>query len=77
MTAALMVALLGLPEFKAPLRLWALLALPVLIILYVLLLRLKGLTGIRYTNTAIIGGARLIDSSAPNATTRFYRVREE
>lgn len=29
------------------------------------------------TNTAIIGGARLIDSSAPNATTRFYRVREE
>ena len=55
MTAALMVALLGLPEFKAPLRLWALLALPVLIILYVLLLRLKGRTGIRYTNTAIIG----------------------
>ena len=52
---ALVVTLLGLPQFKAPTRLWALVALPVLIVLYVVLLRLKGRTGIRYTNTAVIG----------------------
>lgn len=50
-----LVTLLGLPKFKDPARLWSLAVLPLLLLAYLLLLRLKGRTGIRYTNTAIIG----------------------
>lgn len=42
-------------EFFNPERLWALLVLPVLIILYILLLQLKRNRGMRYTQTAIVG----------------------
>lgn len=55
MTDLVLVPMLGLPEFKNPGRLWALMLLPLLAIAYLLLLRLKGRTGIRYTNTAILG----------------------
>ena len=53
MTALL--PLLTLPEFRAPALLWALLLLPLLALAYMVLLRLKGRTGIRYTNTGILG----------------------
>ncbi|MGO4957283.1 VWA domain-containing protein [Luteococcus sp. Sow4_B9] len=46
--------LLSLPEFKSPERLWSLLLLPILVILYLVALRLKGRTGIRYTNTGVL-----------------------
>lgn len=49
-----MIALL-LPEFKTPERLWGLLALPVLIILYLLFMRLRGRVSMRYTNTGMVG----------------------
>jgi len=41
-------------EFFAPLRLWALLALPLLIALYIIGLHLSKRSGIRYTNTGIL-----------------------
>nr|WP_108871866.1 VWA domain-containing protein [Tessaracoccus timonensis] len=43
------------PEFESPQRLWALLALPVLVLLYVILLRLKKRFSMRFTNTAVLG----------------------
>lgn len=43
------------PHFQNPGRLWALLVLPVLVLLYVIAMRLRGRTSIRYTNTAILG----------------------
>ncbi len=42
-------------EFKTPARLWALLVLPALIILYLVLMRLKGRVSLRYTNTGVLG----------------------
>lgn len=48
-----MVALL-LPEFKSPGRLWVLLALPALVLLYLLLMRLKGRVSFRFTNTGML-----------------------
>lgn len=53
--ASLLLPLIGLPEFKQPERLWVLMVLPLLIALYIIALRLKGRTGIRYTNTGILG----------------------
>ncbi|MFC6397025.1 VWA domain-containing protein [Luteococcus sanguinis] len=50
-----MLPLLGFPEFKNPDRLWVLLVLPILILLYLIALRMKGRTGIRYTNTGVLG----------------------
>ncbi|HSN44212.1 MAG TPA: VWA domain-containing protein [Propionibacteriaceae bacterium] len=47
--------LLGLPEFMNPGRLIVLLVLPLLVVLYVVLLRLKRNVGIRFTNTGILG----------------------
>lgn len=44
-----------LPEFKTPERLWVLLALPALILLYLLLMRLKGRVSFRFTNTGMLG----------------------
>lgn len=45
----------GLWEFFNPDRLWAVLAIPVMALLYVILLRLKRNRGIRYTQTGIVG----------------------
>ncbi len=50
-----LVPLLGWPEFKNPDRLWVLLVLPILVLLYLIALRMKGRTGIRYTNTGVLG----------------------
>ncbi|WP_296140297.1 VWA domain-containing protein [uncultured Tessaracoccus sp.] len=51
-----------LPDFESPRRLWALLALPVLIICYLVLLRLKQRFSMRFTNTGVlekvVGGQR-------------------
>jgi len=41
-------------EFFAPIRLWALLALPLLIALYIIGLHLSKRSGIRYTNTGVL-----------------------
>ena len=41
-------------EFFAPARLWALLALPILIALYIIGLHLSKRSGIRYTNTGVL-----------------------
>lgn len=43
------------PEFESPQRLWALLAFPALILLYLLLMRLKGRVAMRFTNTGLLG----------------------
>lgn len=43
------------PEFLTPVRLWALLALPVLIVAYLLALRFSSRKGIRFTNTGVLG----------------------
>ncbi|MFV0429515.1 MAG: VWA domain-containing protein [Arachnia sp.] len=50
-----MTLLAILPEFKSPERLWALVALPVLILLYLLAMRLKGRVSLRFTNTGLLG----------------------
>lgn len=44
-----------LPEFESPQRLWVLLALPALVLLYVILLRLKKRVSMRFPNTGILG----------------------
>ena len=44
-----------LPEFESPQRLWVLLALPTLVLLYVILLRLKKRVSMRFPNTGILG----------------------
>lgn len=44
-----------LPEFLNPERLWTLLLLPVLVIVYLVLLRLKGRVALRFTNTGVLG----------------------
>ena len=48
------------PEFQNPERLWTLLLLPVLIIVYLILLRLKGRVALRFTNTGML--ARVVGS---------------
>ncbi len=48
-------AMITRPEFLNPNRLWALVVLPALIILYVYLLRRKDRVGMRYTNTGVLG----------------------
>jgi len=42
------------PEFENPERLWTLLLLPVLVIVYLVLLRLKGRVALRFTNTGVL-----------------------
>lgn len=44
-----------LPEFENPGRLWTLALLPVLIIVYLIVLRLKGRVALRFTNTGVLG----------------------
>ena len=41
--------------FKTPERLWVLLVLPALVIAYLVLMRLKGRTALRFTNTGVLG----------------------
>lgn len=43
------------PEFLSPGRLWALVAIPVLVIAYLLALRIRQRKGIRFTNTGVLG----------------------
>lgn len=43
-----------LPEFKSPERLWVLLALPALLVLYLVLMRLKGRVSFRFPNTGVL-----------------------
>ncbi len=50
-----MTLLLSWPEFESPQRLWVLVALPVLVVLYLVLLRLKGRVSMRFTNTGLLG----------------------
>ena len=50
-----MIHLLALPEFRSPGRLWVLMVLPVLIIVYLLLMRLRGRVSLRFTNTGVLG----------------------
>lgn len=45
---------LGLPQFMNPGRLWLLALVPVLVIAYVIVLRLRKRTGMRFTNTALL-----------------------
>lgn len=44
-----------LPEFENPGRLWTLLLLPLLVIAYLIMLRLKSRVALRYTNTGMLG----------------------
>lgn len=46
---------MGGPDFLQPERLWMLLVVPLLVALYVWALRRKGRTGMRFTNTAVLG----------------------
>ncbi|MCI1747873.1 MAG: VWA domain-containing protein [Acidipropionibacterium sp.] len=55
MNGVLTVLVLGLPQVKDPARLWALLAIPALLALYLLALRHRSRTGIRFTNTGVLG----------------------
>ncbi len=43
------------PEFQYPGRLWVLLVFPALILLYIILMRLKGRVAMRFTNTGLLG----------------------
>lgn len=43
------------PDFDSPQRLWALLALPVLVLLYLLALRMRQRHSMRFTNTGLLG----------------------
>ena len=47
--------LLGLPQFESPGRLWVLLVPPLLLLAYILAMRLKGRSSVRFTNTTILG----------------------
>ncbi len=50
-----MIDLLAFPEFKTPARLWVLAVLPVLVLLYLVLMRLRGRVSLRFTNTGVLG----------------------
>ncbi|MGV8847470.1 VWA domain-containing protein [Tessaracoccus sp.] len=50
-----MIELIAWPEFKTPARLWVLMALPVLVGAYLLLMRLRGRVSLRFTNTGVLG----------------------
>lgn len=50
-----MIELLSWPEFRSPARLWILTALPILILLYLVLMRLRGRVSLRFTNTGVLG----------------------
>lgn len=43
------------PDFQNPERLWTLFLLPLLVVVYLILLRLKGRVALRFTNTGVLG----------------------
>ena len=43
------------PQFENPERLWTLVLLPILIIAYLIVMRLKGRVALRFTNTGVLG----------------------
>ncbi|WP_242681476.1 VWA domain-containing protein [Tessaracoccus sp. SD287] len=49
------VAMITWPEFQSPDRLWVLALVPLLIIAYLIALRLRSKSGMRFTNTGILG----------------------
>lgn len=49
------VAMITWPEFQSPARLWVLALVPLLIIAYLIALRLRSKSGMRFTNTGILG----------------------
>lgn len=51
---ALELMVLGLPQVRQPGRLWALLAIPVLLALYLIVLRRRNRTGMRFPNTGVL-----------------------
>ncbi len=50
-----MIELLAFPEFRSPARLWVLIVLPVLVLMYLVLMRLRGRVSLRFTNTGVLG----------------------
>ncbi|HEX2858044.1 MAG TPA: VWA domain-containing protein [Propionibacteriaceae bacterium] len=50
-----LVPLVSLPQFASPGRLWVLLVPPLLLLAYILAIRMKGRSSVRFTNTAILG----------------------
>ena len=50
-----MIDLLAWPEFRSPVRLWVLIALPILVLVYLVLMRLRGRRSLRFTNTGVLG----------------------
>lgn len=50
-----MIDLLAWPEFKTPVRLWVLVVLPILILGYLLLMRMRKRLSLRFTNTGVLG----------------------
>jgi len=54
-TSALILLVLGLPQVMEPARLWALLAIPALVLMYLWALQHRSRSGIRFTNTGILG----------------------
>lgn len=50
-----MIGLLAFPEFRTPERLWVLIVLPVLVLMYLILMRLRGRVSLRFTNTGVLG----------------------
>ena len=51
----MLTPLLSWPTFESPDRLWVLLLIPLLVIAYLVALRLRNRTGMRYTNTGVLG----------------------
>ena len=49
------VPLVSLPQFESPARLWVLLVPPLLLLAYIVAIRMKGRSSVRFTNTAILG----------------------
>lgn len=55
MTSSMICLVLGLPQVQQPARLWALVAVPLLVALYLLALRRRNRTGMRFPNTGVLG----------------------
>ncbi|MGD8214634.1 VWA domain-containing protein [Aestuariimicrobium sp. Y1814] len=49
------VAMITWPEFQNPQRLWVLVLVPLLVIAYLIILRMRSKQGMRFTNTGILG----------------------
>lgn len=49
------IAMITWPEFQSPDRLWAMAVIPLLVIAYLVALRMRSRSGMRFTNTGILG----------------------